>query len=135
MTAPTLTDLIYLKKNYLSEEQCKTIIDEYEKSMGVEDRESCFHAFTGMETTSTYTVKTCQQGSESFNIIHQTVENIINEYHDYLDTFDAFHVSRRASMLYPHKYRLMKYVKGAWIHPHVDDDGACLLYTSPSPRD
>ena len=122
MTAPTLTDLIYLKKNYLSEEQCKTIIDEYEKSMGVEDRESCFHAFTGMETTSTYTVKTCQQGSESFNIIHQTVENIINEYHDYLDTFDAFHVSRRASMLYPHKYRLMKYEKGAWIHPHIDHD-------------
>jgi len=124
MTAPTLTDLIYLKKNYLSEEQCKTIIDEYQKSMCVEDRENCFHAFTGLNTTSTYTVKTCQQDSKSFNIIHQTVGNIINEYHDYLDTFDAFHVSRRASMLYPHKYRLMKYSKGAWIHPHVDDDGA-----------
>ncbi len=124
MTAPTLTDLIYLKKNYLSEEQCNTIIDEYNESMGVEDRENCFHAFTGLDTTSTYTVKTCQQDSKAFNIIHQTVENIINEYHDYLDTFDAFHVSRRASMLYPHKYRLMKYAKGAWIHPHVDDDGA-----------
>ena len=124
MTVPTLTDLIYLKKNYLSEEQCKTIIDEYQNSMGVEDRENCFHAFTGLDTTSTYTVKTCQQDSKAFDIIHQTVENIINEYHDYLDTFDAFHVSRRASMLYPHKYRLMKYAKGAWIHPHVDDDGA-----------
>ncbi len=124
MTVPTLTDLIYLKKNYLSEEQCKTIIDEYQNSKGVEDRENCFHAFTGLDTTSTYTVKTCQQDSKAFDIIHQTVENIINEYHDYLDTFDAFHVSRRASMLYPHKYRLMKYAKGAWIHPHVDDDGA-----------
>ena len=57
--------------------------------------------------------------------------NIINEYHDYLDTFNAFHVARRGSMLHPHKYRLMKYEKGAWIHPHIDHDvtiyGSCTI--------
>ena len=124
MTAPTLTDLIYLKKNYLTKDQCDIIINEFEGTSSPEDRESCYHAFTGIETTSTFTVKTSRIGSESFNIIHQTIENVINEYHDYLDTFNSFHVSRRASMLYPHKYRLMKYAKGAWIHPHVDDDGS-----------
>ena len=132
MTTPTLTDLIYRKKNYLTEDQCEIIINEFETSMSPKDKENCLHAFTGVNTTSTYMVKTCQQGSKAFNIIHQTVENVINEYHDYLDTFDAFHVSRRASMLYPHKYRLMKYAKGAWIHPHVDDDasginGSCTI--------
>jgi hypothetical protein len=124
MTTPTLTDLIYLKKNYLTKDQCDIIISEFEGTSRPEDKESCYHAFTGVETTSTFTVKTSQEGSESFNIIHQTIENVINEYHDYLDTFNAFHVSRRASMLYPHKYRIMKYAKGAWIHPHVDDDGS-----------
>ena len=132
MTAPTLTDLIYLKKNYLTKDQCDIIINEFEGTSSPEGKESCYHAFTGVETTSTFTVKTSQVDSESFNIIHQTIENVINDYHDYLDTFNAFHVSRRASMLYPHKYRIMKYAKGAWIHPHVDDDasginGSCTI--------
>ena len=132
MTTPTLTDLIYLKKNYLTKDQCDIIINEFEGTSSPEGTESCFHAFTGVETTSTFTVKTSEVGSKSFNIIHQTIENVINEYHDYLDTFNAFHVSRRASMLYPHKYRIMKYAKGAWIHPHVDDDasginGSCTI--------
>ena len=132
MTAPTLTDLIYLKKNYLTKDQCDIIINEFEGTSIPEGTESCFHAFTGVETTSTFTVKTSEVGSKSFNIIHQTIENVINDYHDYLDTFNAFHVSRRASMLYPHKYRIMKYAKGAWIHPHVDDDasginGSCTI--------
>ena len=132
MTTPTLTDLIYLKKNYLTKDQCDIIINEFEGTSSPEGTESCFHAFTGVETTSTFTVKTSQVDSESFNIIHQTIENVINDYHDYLDTFNAFHVSRRASMLYPHKYRIMKYAKGAWIHPHVDDDasginGSCTI--------
>jgi len=34
-------------------------------------------------------------------------------------------------MLHPHKYRLMKYEKGAWIHPHVDHGdgiyGSCTI--------
>ena len=104
MTAPTLTDLIYLKKNYLTKDQCDIIINEFGETSSPEGKESCYHAFTGVETTSTFTVKTSQVDSESFNIIHQTIENVINDFHDYLDTFNAFHVSRRASMLYPHKY-------------------------------
>ena len=69
--------------------------------------------------------------SSSFHIIHEAIEKMINEYHDYLDTFGAFHVARRVSMLFPHKYRLKKYEKGAWIHPHTDHDtgvyGSCTI--------
>tara|TARA_A100000164_G_C21840707_1_gene739984 strand:- start:597 stop:1211 length:615 start_codon:yes stop_codon:yes gene_type:complete len=131
MTAPTLTDLIYIKRNLLSPEHCKCIINEFETSSQKPDQEHCGHAFNNLDVYSTFRVKESEVGTDSFNIIHQTIENIINEYHDYLDTFNAFHVARRGSMLHPHKYRLMKYEKGAWIHPHIDHDvtiyGSCTI--------
>ena len=131
MTAPTLTDLIYLKRNFLSRDQCDIIINEFESSPLREGKEHCRHAFTDVDTVSTFKVKDSQMGTESFSLIHSTIENIINEYHDYLDTFNSFHVMRRSSMLHPHKYRIMKYKKGAWIHPHVDHGsgiyGSCTI--------
>ena len=123
MTAPTLTDLIYHRKNLLSKEQCDFIINEFETSALPEGQEHCPEAYSGVDTYSTFKVKDSQVGSGSFYLIHETIERMINEYHDYLDTFGAFHVGRRGSMMHPHKYRLMKYNEGAWIHPHVDDDG------------
>ena len=131
MTAPTLTDLIYLKRNFLSRDQCDIIINEFESSPFREGKEHCRHPFTDVDTVSTFKVKDSQMGTKSFSLIHSTIENIINEYHDYLDTFNSFHVMRRSSMLHPHKYRIMKYKKGAWIHPHVDHGsgiyGSCTI--------
>tara|TARA_B100001029_G_C14868179_1_gene342986 strand:+ start:75 stop:692 length:618 start_codon:yes stop_codon:yes gene_type:complete len=131
MTVPTLTDLIYLKRNFLSKEQCDIIINEYETSPLPSGQEHCPQAFTNIDTYSTFTTKDSQIGTESFFIIHKTIEHIINEYHDYLDTFNSFHAMRRSSMLHPHKYRLMKYEKGAWIHPHIDHGdgiyGSCTI--------
>ena len=57
-----------------------------------------------------------------FDIIHTSIETVINEYHQYMDSFDAFHVDRRLTLLYPHMYRMMKYKAGQWIHPHTDHD-------------
>ena len=132
MTAPTLTDLIYLKRNFLSREQCDIIIDEFESNPFRAGKEHCLHAFTNVDTCSTFTTKDSKMGTESFYLIHSTIENIINEYHDYLDTFNSFHAARRGTMLHPHKYRIMKYEKGAWIHPHVDHGeggiyGSCTI--------
>ena len=152
-----LTDLIYLKKGFLSDEECQIIIDDFENSPAEAAQERCPHAFTGENILSTFTVKSPTFRKEAFNLVHKSIEKIICEYQDYLDTFEAFHVMRRLSLLYPHKYRIMKYEKGAWIHPHTDHDPCvygsctinlsdeytggefsfwgCLLYTSPSPRD
>ena len=131
MTAPTLTDLIYHKKNFLSKDQCDCIINEFNNSPEPEGQEHCPQAFSNVDTYSTFKVKDSQFRSGSFYLIHETIEKMINEYHDYLDTFGAFHVARRGSMLFPHKYRLMKYNKGAWIHPHTDHDvgvyGSCTI--------
>ena len=131
MTVPILTDLIYLKRNFLTRDQCNVIIEEYESSSFPPVKEHCYHAFTSRDTRSTFITKDSQIGTESFLLIHKTIERIINEYHNYLDTFNAFHVMRRYSMLYPHKYRIMKYEKGAWIHPHIDHKsgvyGSCTI--------
>ena len=131
MTAPTLTDLIYIKRNFLSPEHCKYIINEFETSPNPPQQEHCPQAFSGVDTYSTFSVKDSQYRSASFYMIHETIEQIINEYWDYTDTFGAFHVARRGSMMFPHRYRLMKYEKGSWIHPHVDHDtdiyGSCTI--------
>ena len=131
MTAPTLTDLIYLKRNFLSRDQCDMIINEFETSPDPPEQEHCPQAFTGVDMWSPFTLKSPQYNSASFSLIHETIEKMINDYHDYTDTFDAFHLGRKESMLHPHKYRIMKYEKGAWIHPHVDHDtgvyGSCTI--------
>ena len=132
MTAPTLTDLIYLKRNFLSRDQCDMIINEFETSPDPPEQEHCPQAFTGVDMWSPFTLKSPQYKSASFCLIHETIEKMINDYHDYTDTFDAFHLGRKESMLHPHKYRIMKYEKGAWIHPHVDHGeggiyGSCTI--------
>ena len=130
-TPPTLTDQILIKKKFLSEQQCQIIIDEYENLPGEPTREHCPHAFTGEDTWSTFTMKNPTTGGEAFKLIHNAVEKMVCDYQDYLDTFNAFHVMRRVSLMYPHMYRIMKYDTGAWIHPHVDHDpevyGSCTI--------
>ena len=115
-----LKELIYYKENFLSEEECQLIIDAYENNPEDSIKEHCFHAFTGLDTKSTFDLKIPILGSSAFDLIHKSVETMVLEYHDYLDTFEGFHVMRKISMLHPHMYRLMKYKKGSWIHPHVD---------------
>ena len=131
MTAPTLTDLIYIKKGFLNDEQCQTIIDEYHNSPSDPVGEHCPHAFTGDDTWSTFTRTNPRQGSKAFSLIHRSVEKMVIDYQDYLDTFNSFHVMRRVSLMYPHMYRIMKYETGTWIHPHVDHDphvyGSCTI--------
>ena len=131
MTVPTLIDLLYIKRGFLSKEQCDVIIDEFETSSQEEEQEHCQHAFTGIDTDSTFAIKHSQIGSESFCLIHKTIEMIINEYHDHLDTFNAFHIGRKKTLMHPHLYRLMKYRKGAKIHHHSDHNigiyGSCTI--------
>lgn len=56
---------------------------------------------------------------------------MINDYHRYLDKFEAFHTLHRSAMTYSHMYRLLKYEVGAKIHPHIDHSpfvyGSCTF--------
>ena len=120
-----------IKRDFLNESQCQEIIDEYERSPVEITHECCPHAFTGENIYSPNHVKRATEGTNAFDLIHSTIETVINDYHDYMDRFNAFHVDRRLTLLHPHLYRLMKYEKGAWIHPHTDHDhgvyGSCTI--------
>ena len=131
MTVPTLTDLLFIKRGFLSKEQCEIIINEFKSNHHKQHLEKYRDASTAKRKESTYTVVHSQIGSKSFNLIHSTVEKIINQYHDYLDSFDAFNKARRATLMHPHVYRILKYEKGASIQPHSDHDmgvyGSCTI--------
>jgi hypothetical protein len=115
-----LTDLIYHRKNFLSKEQCQFLIDTYAKESSRAQLEHCEEASTGIDTYSTFNRIDLKIGTEAWQLVHSATEQMINEYHDYLDSFDAFHVDFRTTLKYSHMYRLLKYDTGAKIHPHTD---------------
>ena len=126
-----LTDLIYHQPKFLTNEECDFLIEESNKRHNEYLLESCPEASTGINTESTFLKVDLAIGTEAWNIVHTATEKMINQYHDYLDTFDAFHTLFRGALLYSHVYRLLKYEKGASIHPHSDHDpyvyGSCTF--------
>ena len=126
-----LADLIYIKKGFLTNNQCDLIINEFNSNKDEAVYEHCPHSIDGKDTLSKFTRQEPRLGTPVFNLIHKSIEQMVQEYHDYTDTFNAFHVFRRFTMLHPHMYRIMRYDKGAWTHPHTDHDpgvyGSCTI--------
>ncbi len=128
------TDLIYHKKKFLSDDECDLIISEYEQNKTEPINENAKHALTGEVVGSKFTKHEPRSGiwvdpitdedtyvgCPAFNLIHKKVGDIVQEYQDYLDTFEAFHVGRYNFIRYPHTYRTLKYGVGGKIHPHID---------------
>ena len=56
-----------IKRNYLDENQCLVIIDEYERSPVEITHECCPHAFTGENTYSPNHVKRATMGTSAFD--------------------------------------------------------------------
>ncbi len=115
-----LTDLIYYQKAFLSKEECEFLIAESNRRYKEYAMEACPEASTGVQTQSTFQLVDLKIGSEAWKIVHTATEKMINQYHDYLDEFGAFHVNYRKMLNYSHLYRLLRYDVGAKIHPHVD---------------
>lgn len=115
-----LTDLILHVPGFLSDAQCQLLIEEHRARERDSQLEHCPEATTGIDTYSTFRALKLTKGTEAFAIVHSATEEMLERYHRYLDAFGAFHTMRRASMLYSHMYRLLKYDIGAKIHPHTD---------------
>lgn len=126
-----LIELIYHKKGFLSKEICDFLIDAYESNPKEAGVEHCPHAFTGVDTKSTFTLYSLKEGTEAFNLVHIATQKMVQLYQDYLTSFNAFHVDKKYSMTHPHLYRLMRYETGQKIHPHTDHDpgvyGSCTF--------
>lgn len=112
--------LILHKKKFLSKKECDSIIQYYEDNKEKKNREHCDHAVTGVDTTSTMDVVDIEYGTETEKLVAGKTEDMINLYHNYTEKFKMFHINRKQTLMFSHKLRLMKYEKGAWIHPHVD---------------
>lgn len=117
-----LTDLLLHVPNFLSPEECQILIDAFNKREESEWRyEGCTHAFHGRTVISTFrSLILTDPEDEAYQLFRSSTEKIINLYHDYLDSFDAFHKNIKRAFKYSHEYRLMKYYPGSWIHPHTD---------------
>ena len=115
-----ISNLILHKHNFLSEKECDTLIEYYEKNKKRSSREHCHHAVTGVDTESTFDVIDILYGTEEHKLVSSSLEKMINLYHNHTDQFKMFHIMRRNDMLYSHRLRLMKYETGAKIHPHTD---------------
>lgn len=126
-----LTDLILHVPGFLSAEHCDFLIEEHRRFESQADLEHCPEANTNVDTYSSYQRIVLTPHTEAWNIVHSATETMINRYHQYLETFGAFHIGRRGSMIYSHMYRLLKYPVGAKIHPHTDHDafiyGSCTF--------
>lgn len=116
-----LTDLILHIPNFLTEEECSTLIEYYEHKEYDEWRnESCAEASSGIPVTSTFRSVVLTEKGNAYDLFYRSTESMINEYHKYLDSFNSFHINFKRALLYSHEFRLMKYYPGGWIHPHID---------------
>lgn len=121
-----LKDLIYIEK-ILTDEQCDALIKEREERDVEGKREQCNHAFTGKITRSTFQQVELIPETENFNIVHDASETIIKNWLEYLREFNAFSVDAQKHFTnFSHKYRLMRYKEGGWIHPHIDWYPMCI---------
>ena len=120
-----LKDLIYIEK-ILTDEQCDALIKEREDRDIEGIREQCDHAFTGKITRSTFEQVELIPETENFNIVHDGSETILRNWYSHLKTFNSFYVEALADFTnFSHKYRLMRYKEGGWIHPHMDWHPMC----------
>lgn len=115
-----MTELIYRKKNALSRDEAQFLIEEYQKLEETAQLEHCPDAVTGEDIFSSYKRVSLKPDTEAFDLVFKLNEGLVNDYMNYLDSFEMFHVHGRETMVYSHMYRLLKYEKGNKIHPHTD---------------
>jgi alkylated DNA repair dioxygenase AlkB len=130
------TDLIYHKKNFLTKEECKFLINEFETRLQEATLEKSAHAFTGLIISSSFKKVELLEHTPAWEIIDRATKTIVEDYTNYLNDFNAFHVTYKDMIKYNHAYRLLKYDTGAKIHPHSDraafENGSCSFNLNDS---
>jgi hypothetical protein len=126
-----ITDLIFHKKKFLTNEECDYLINESNTRTAEYELEHCPEANSEIDTYSTFKKVRLIPNTDGWKIIHYATERLINSYHEYLDSFNSFHKGFKSALLYSHHYKLLKYETGAKIHPHTDHDpfvyGSCTF--------
>jgi len=116
-----LRDLIHIKKAVLTPEQCDELILERDNRNYEQSGEHCMNSITEEDTHSTFRQVELIPNTQNFDVVHNACQETIDDWIDELYKHEKFSVfALKSSIRFSHKYRLMRYDVGGWIHPHVD---------------
>jgi len=126
-----LEKLLVIKKKLLTDEECDFLINTFEEHKQKIYLENCPNAFTGIDQHSSFLAQTLKENSEACELVHKKVKEMVGYFQENVASFKMFHVLIKDAIMYPHKYRLLKYEVGSEIHPHTDHDpgtyGSCTI--------
>ena len=122
-----LTDLCFIKKEFLSKDECASFIDHYELTQDESYYESSIDVSDRKFKQSSFSVKNVQKGSKLFDFIKIKIREALIEYQKYLDSIGIYNVIVADYTQYSHAYRILKYEKGSKIHQHLDHSYATYL--------
>ena len=118
-----ITKLSLKIPNFLTHEECNGLINEFENRKDESFLEGSLNYKTNQQQTSTFKVVSLSPKTNNFNLIKSKTKKAIDLYLEYLDKPKYFftHLLKQ-NLKFSHSYRIMKYEKGAQIHPHSDHD-------------
>jgi len=114
-----LTDLSFIKKNYLSQEECDLLINYFEKSKyySIENSNDSTNNYI---KTAKFKVANVKSGTKEFLFLKKKIRLAIIEYSKHLDSIGLYNVLINNFLQFSHAYRILKYEEGGEIHPHID---------------
>lgn len=114
-----LEDQILLIPKLLNDTECQQLIDYF--SLEKEYTENSYNVTTENAENSNFTVNEIELDSDEYKLAFAKIELALTKWVQHLEMFNAFNTKMLKNNLnYPHKIRLMKYEKDAFIHPHTD---------------
>jgi len=118
-----ITKLALKIPNFLTNEECDGLINEFEQREKDSIKERSKNFYTSKIEDSTYKVIHLSPNTDNFNLIREKTKEVINQYLNYLSKPKYFFIDTlRDNLKYSHAYRIMKYEEGDEIHPHSDYD-------------
>lgn len=116
-------DLILIIKNHLSDDECQTLINEYERKRITATKEQSYHVYANKVAESNFKRVEVIESSTNYELVRSKTEQALTQWLDYLDSKQLFSVPALRSVLrYPYNFRILKYEVGNSIHPHTDWD-------------
>jgi len=116
-----ITKLILRIPNFLTHEECDSLINEYEHRQIEACLETSRNYNTDKIEDSSFEVVELNPNTFNFNLIRDKTKKIVKEYINYLDQPKYFFTKLlKESLKFSHSYRVMKYKEGSSIFPHTD---------------
>ena len=116
-----LTKLALKIPNFLTNEECDNLINEFEQRKEESNLEGSLDYKTNKHKLSSFRVVPLKHSTPNFNLIREKTKLAIDKWVEYLDQPKYFFTHQlKSNLRFSHNYRIMKYSTGAEIHPHSD---------------